>query len=254
MARSELDVTRSIGQGPGRWFRRFYFVGLSLFCIVITAIVFIPGLLRFAAGTFQVTWVLNVHGALMAAWLALFFAQAAFAATGRLALHEKLGSFGVLLGLPVWASMVLVEMRRKVVHPLAPDFSPDFDFDLPGIYVWATFLLYFLGGVYTRHRSPEWHKRFMVFAALMAVQAAEMRISWLPRFAPDYWTDAIYLDLCLLVPLLAYDYSIARRLHPATIAAASLLLVAQGVLLFLWGSPGWRHLAYGFTVALRALF
>jgi len=94
----------------------------------------------------------------------------------------------------------------------------------------------------------------MVFAALMAVQAAEMRISWLPRFAPDYWTDAIYLDLCLLVPLLAYDYSIARRLHPATIAAASLLLVAQGVLLFLWGSPGWRHLAYGFTVALRALF
>jgi hypothetical protein len=151
--------------------------------------------------------------------------------------------------------MVLVELRRKVVHPLAPDLSPDYDGDLPGIYIWSTFLIFFLGAIYQRRSSPAWHKRFMVFAALVIVQAAEMRISWLPRFAPDlYWTDAIYLDVCLLLPLLAYDYLSKRRIHPATAAASAVLLVAQATLLLVWGSPAWRHFAYGFTVGLRAIF
>ena len=58
----------------------------------------------------------------------------------------------------------------------------------------------------------------------------------------------------LLVPLVAYDYFSAKRLHPATIAASCMLLGAQGVVLLVWGNPGWRHLAYSFTVALRSSF
>jgi hypothetical protein len=253
MARTGLDSTTLFGRG--RQFRRYYFVGLALFSVAVTAIVFVPGFVRFVSGTFPVAWALNLHGALMAAWLALFFAQALFAATGRLALHERLGTFGIFLGPLVWASMVLVELRRKVVHPLAPDLSPDYDGDLPGIYIWSTFLIFFLGAIYQRRSSPDWHKRFMVFAALVIVQAAEMRILWLPRFAPDlYWTDAIYLDVCLLLPLLAYDHLSNRRIHPATAAASAVLLVAQATLLLVWGTPAWRHFAYGFTVGLRAMF
>jgi hypothetical protein len=125
---------------------------------------------------------------------------------------------------------------------------------LPGIYIWSTFLFYFACAIYQRRRWPDWHKRFMVFAALVVVQAAEMRIPWLPLFAPGYWNDAIYLDACLLIPLIAYDYVSAKRLHPATLVATGVLLSAQGMLLWLWGSPGWRHFAYGFTVALRSHF
>jgi hypothetical protein len=102
-------------------------------------------------------------------------------------------------------------------------------------------------------RRPAWHKRFMLFATFLALQAVEQRITWLPRFAPGYWTDAIYLDVCLLVPLFAYDYYSAKRLHPATIAASCMLLGAQGVVLLVWENPGWRHFAYSFTVWLRSI-
>jgi hypothetical protein len=235
-----------------RSFARFYFVGLALFTVAIAAIVFVPGLLKFFAGTFAVAWVLNVHGVLMGAWLALFLAQAVFAATGRMRLHEMFGNFGIWLGPLVWASMVFVELRRKVVYPLAPDLSSDYDFDLPGIYVWSMFLLYFVVAIRLRRQRPDWHKRFMVFAALVALQAAEMRIAWLPRFAPDYWTDVIYLDVFLLLPLLAYDFVTGRRLHPATATATAVLLTAQATVILLWGSSEWRHLAYVFTVGFRS--
>ncbi len=233
---------------------RYFFVLIALFGIVIASIVFVPQILKFAAGTFPIAWVLNVHGALMTAWLALFLAQALLASTGRLALHRKLGTFGIVLGFPVWASMVLVEMRRKVVHPLDPDLSEAYALDLPGIYAYTMFLVFFIGAIYLRRRRPAWHKRFMLFATFLALQAAEQRITWLPRFAPGYWTDAIYLDVCLLVPLMAYDYFSAKRLHPATIAASCMLLGAQGVVLLMWENPSWRHLAFGFTVWLRSTF
>lgn len=235
-------------------FRRYFFVLLALACIVIASITFVPEFLKFAAGTFPIPWILNVHGALMGSWLALFFAQAILASTGRLALHRKLGTWGIGLGFLVWASMVMAELRGKVVHPLDPDYSNVYDWDLPGIYVYTTFLVFFLSAIYQRRRKPAWHKRYMAFAAIVAVQAAEQRNLWLPRFAPGYWTDVIYLDLLLLVPVLVYDYSSAKRLHPATITASCILLGAQGILLAVWGNPGWRHFAYNLTVALRSMF
>jgi hypothetical protein len=254
MARVELDSVDTAAQWLVSRYRRYFFVLLALLGILIASIAFVPVFLKFAAGTFPIAWVLNIHGALMGTWLALFFTQAILASTGRLALHRKLGTFGIVLGFPVWASMVLVEMRRRIVYPLDPDLSKAYDLDLSGVYVYTTFLVFFVGAIYQRRRWPAWHKRFMAFATFVAVQAAEQRISWLPRFAPDYWTDAIYLDICLLVPLMTYDYLSAKRLHPATIAASCVLLGAQGVLLFVWGNPGWRHFAYGFTVALRSIF
>jgi len=115
---------------------RYFFVLLASFGILIASIVFAPQFLKFAAGTFPIAWVLNLHGALMTAWLVLFLAQALLASTGRLALHRKLGA------------------------------------------------------IYQRRHRPTWHKRFMLFATFLALQAAEQRITWLPRFAPGYWTDA----------------------------------------------------------------
>jgi hypothetical protein len=252
MPRTELTSAGTDGQWLVSRFTRYFFVVLALLAILIASVVFVPILFRFEAGTFPIAWVLNVHGALMGTWLAVFLAQALLASTGRLALHRKVGTFGIVLGFPVWASMVVVEMRRKVVYPLDPDLSSGYDFDLPGIYVYTTFLFFLICAIYQRRRWPAWHKRFMLFATFVAVQAAEQRNLWLPRFAPGYWTDVIYLDICLLVPVVAYDYFSSKRLHPATIAASCVLLAAQVVVLFVWGSPAWRHLAYGLSVALRS--
>ena len=245
----------AITQGLVSQSTRYFFVVLALFGALIALITFVPVYAKFQAGTFPIAPLLHIHGALMGAWIALFVAQAVLASTGRLALHRKLGgTFGIVLGFAVWASMIVVELRAMLVHPLDPDLSAGYDWMLPGIYVYATFPVFFIGAIYLRRRRPAWHKRFMAFATFVALQAAEQRNLWLPRFAPGYWTDVIYLDICLLVPLIAYDYVLAKRLHPATVAASCVLLGAQGVLLSVWGSPAWRHMAYGFAVALRSNF
>jgi hypothetical protein len=150
--------------------------------------------------------------------------------------------------------MVFVEWRGKIVYPLDPDLSPDYDFDLRGIYSWGMFLIFFLGAVFYRHRAPAWHKRFMVFAAFVLLLAAQGRMGWLPRFHPRFWADLLYLDAYLLLPMLAYDFLTAKRPHPATIVGASVLVGAQGILMLVWGATWWRHLAYVFTVTLRSYF
>src|SRR5450432_2327425 len=109
MSSTELNAPSTTGLTLVSRFTRYFFVLLALFAIVIASVVFVPKLFEFAAGTLPIAWMLNVHGALMGMWLALFLTQAILASNGRLALHRKVGAFGIVLGFPVWASMVLVE-------------------------------------------------------------------------------------------------------------------------------------------------
>jgi hypothetical protein len=250
---AELHPNHTSQKWHASRYTRYFFILLALFGIAISAMAFVPQYLKFAAGTFPIALGLHIHGVLMGSWLAIFFAQALLAMKGRLALHRKLGRYGILLGMAVWVSMVLVELRRKVLYPLEPEMSEEYDADLASIYVLGTFLFFFVGAIYQRGRWPAWHKRFMTFATIAVLQGPEARNIWLPRFAPGYWTDAIYLDAFFLLPLLAYDYFLAKRLHPATIAGSCMLLGAQGVVILLWGNPWWRHFAYSFTVGLRTV-
>ena len=238
------------GRRPKRPVERYFFVAMGIFAIFIALIPFGPVLLKVVSGSFPLAWVLHVHGALMTAWLAMFFAQTVFAATGRMALHRRAGRFGIPLGFAVWASMVAVEMRAVIVHP-RPDLS-SYDDLLPGVYIYSLFLLCFTSAVYLR-KLPAWHKRLMVVTAFLTLQAAFMRI-YLPIFAPGYWNDALYLDGALFIPLVAYDFISIKRLHPATILSAALLLSAQTALSLAWGTEGWRNFAFHFSQLLRSLF
>ena len=94
MERHKPVMPRATAKRLGRRFARDYSIWVALFGVATTSVVFTPGLVQFAAGAFPIAWVLDLHGALMATWLALFFVQASFAAASRLALHERLGTFG----------------------------------------------------------------------------------------------------------------------------------------------------------------
>jgi hypothetical protein len=83
LARVELDSADTTAQWLVSRYRRYFFVLLALLGILIASIAFVPVFLKFAAGTFPIAWVLNIHGALMGTWLALFFAQAILASTGQ---------------------------------------------------------------------------------------------------------------------------------------------------------------------------
>ncbi len=203
-------------------------------------VVNVPTYIAFFSGRFPIAGVVNVHALLMSTWLATFLTQAILASTGKLALHRKVGSFGIALGIVVWASMVFVEIRAMVVNP--PTEPRDFDWLLPGVYCYTSFLLFFSAAVWLRHR-PDWHKRLMLFATFVALQAVEQRMRWLPHSSVNYWTDFAYVDACLFLPLIGFDWASLRRLHPATIRASAVLLCAQAAVLLAWGTTGWHRLA-----------
>src|SRR5690349_19547462 len=84
------------------------YVGLAL---MITAIVF-AGFSPSFYGTFVQgaahPWIIHVHAAVYVGWLALLIAQAALAARGQVAVHRKVGNFGIAYGALVWVLGLIV--------------------------------------------------------------------------------------------------------------------------------------------------
>lgn len=226
-----------------------FFVSMAAFAAVILMLAFVPEAVRFAAGTFPIPVILHVHAAFMVLWVVAFALQAYLGATGQTAKHSRLGPFAVASGWMAWASMVVVEFRTFTAHPL-PQNPAEYDWNLPGPFVYLTFGVFLAWAVRERHR-PQWHKRLMTFALFLSLEAAIQRFVWIPM---DYGFGpfAAVLDMSLLAPLIAYDLrTLKGRLHPATLYGSLLLFSSEAVLFGLWGTPAWRHLAYGMAHLVR---
>ena len=237
---------------PGRSKRplRYFFPGMAALAGVVIAFGFGPEFRRFAAGTFPIPWILHVHAAIMFTWFGAFALQAFLGATGRTALHRRVGPYAVASGFLAFASMVFVELRTFVAHPqsITPN---DLDWKLPGLFVYLTFGAVLVWAVRERRR-PQWHKRLMTFALFLSLDAAIQRFMWIPM---DYGFGpfAMTLDLLLLVPLVAYDLrTLNGRLHPATVRGTLLLLSSEAVMFTLWGSVTWHRLALGVAGWMQA--
>src|SRR5258706_5010560 len=201
----------------------YFVLALGLFSVVIALVAFVPEYADFAVGKFPIAWVLHIHGALMSAWLATFIVQAWLASTGHVSLHRKIGPYGIALGIAVWASMVFVELRKLVAHPLPTD-GPGYDELLQGSYTYLTFLVVLLWAAHERRR-PAWHKRLMLITTFVALVAPIERIEWLPELGVGFiWASILWLDLCLIVPLVVYDLVSTKHLHRATVQGLGVML------------------------------
>lgn len=220
---------------------RYFFPGMAGLAVVILMTAFVPEFRKYAAGTFPIAWVLHIHAAIMFAWVGAFSFQAYLGASGRTALHRRTGTYAIGLGLLAWASMIFVEFRGFVAHPLPTD-PADYDWNLPGPFVYLTFGVFLAWAVHERRR-PQWHKRLMTFALFLSLEAAIQRFVWIPR-TYAFSGIALVLDISLLVPLFVYDlHALRGRLHPATIQGTLALLVSETALYALWGTAGWRNFA-----------
>ena len=224
-----------------RWRWRYFFLGMAGFAAVILMDAFVPEFRRYAAGTFPIAWILHIHAAIMFAWVGAFALQAYLGATGRTATHRRTGAYAIALGWLAWASMVFVEFRGFVAHPLPTDLT-DYDWNLPGPFVYLTFGV-FLAWAVRERRRPQWHKRLMTFALFLSLEAAIQRYAWIPR-TYAFGGIAVVLNLALLAPLVAYDLRTFRlRLHPATIQGTLVLILSETILFSLWGTAVWRNFA-----------
>jgi hypothetical protein len=197
------------------------YVGLAL---MITAIVF-AGFSPSFYGTFvrgaSHPWIIHVHAAVYVGWLALLIAQAALAARGRIAVHRRVGKFGIAYGALVWVLGVTVAIAMPVINVHTGAWSTQRAETFLAVPLGDMVLFGGFFGAAIAYRSrPEIHKRLIVLAAVAVMfaaigrtfTAAGMLIGDPAAFAGRVPRLALWYSPVLVA--MAHDLWTKRRVHP----------------------------------------
>ena len=213
---------------------RFYVsAAIGIVIIVLAGFSVDVGLLRDMS---SLSALVRLHGAVMLGWIALFVTQTVLVARHRIDWHRRLGVFGAAL-----AAVIVIADVATVVNAvrLGGDHLPP-GMPLPLFVAFAlfdllTFAILVSSAVALRGRS-DWHKRLMLLATLMVLDAA------LARFIGAYtsWDlDAGIARDLLVVVCVAIDTLRYGRLHPAFLSGGLLVFVADPFAHWIVTLPAW---------------
>lgn len=194
----------------------------------------------------SVSVLVRVHGMVMLTWIALFFVQVLLVARHRVDLHMRLGIFGAALAVVVVmadTATLIVACRLGGDH--MPPHMPAPLFLALGLFNLATFAVLVSAAIVLRKRRSDWHKRLMLLAAILLLDAA------LARFINHYtsWNiDPSTLRNLLMLACVAIDTFRYRRLHPAFVLGGLLLVGNDYLATWAAGTSAWRS----FTAWLTA--
>jgi hypothetical protein len=179
-----------------------------------------------------------VHGIVMTAWFVLLLAQTSLIASGKPALHRRLGIAGVALAVAVVLSLGLVILRQTMrggfaADLLGLDLSSEAGLAFVSESFWGqaiptTVAAAFLAVAIACRKRPEVHKRLMLLISIALVSPAFDRMAGWELFGGTDLSDPglpmrVMLFhwvglLLLLAAVVVHDLKLKRRLHPATIS------------------------------------
>ena len=223
---------------PRRWRReghRFY-VGAGVFAILLAFAGFGPSLIDHSRRYAPPEALYIAHGATALAWLALFLAQAALVARGRVAMHRRLGWAGPAIAAAVIVMGVAIvidgafrqsdlsgDVARLALAPGAPPLTEAQS--IAGIWgplgVLLSFSILVAAGLFMRHR-PQVHKRLMVFALVPLGMESLLHLSGnlvgrVPASQGVLQGFFLTASLLLVAGLPIYDKVSTGRIHPASV-------------------------------------
>ena len=182
----------------------------------------------------------QLHGIVMTSWVVLFVTQVTLVATGRTRTHQRLGVSGAVLAILIVIVGVLTGIagaaRGSTPGPPALQFLAVPVFDM------LVFAILVGTALYVRRRRLDIHKRLMLLAAvnLLTPAIARIPLHFIQTGGPLVFFGLT--DLCLLA-CVAYDSVKNRRLHPAFLWGALLIIVSQPLRLMLSGTDAWMRFA-----------
>ena len=201
--------------------------------------------------------VLHMHAVLMASFLLLLLAQTTLVATGRNALHQRLGRAGmVLVPLLVMVGLVLVPTIYHSVSNSAqaapPAVRPTLDrlllrldnIMLMQLRIGILFPLFLFIGLRARLRDAGLHKRMMILGTAVALAAGIDRIEWLPSTFPASPLSTDLYTLLAVSPMFLWDVIRNRRVHEAYLIWIAVALPFTVVAYSLWDTPWWHATAH----------
>jgi hypothetical protein len=197
------------------------------------------------SGTVQALPIIHIHAAVFVAWLLLVITQAALAATGRMALHIRIGEVGLYFGLGVIAvgiitAFALFAARIEAGH--VQEAQDRLFVPLTDLMVFAPFF----AAAWLCKRRPEIHKRLIIVATTILLIAAVHRMTFLgprPVAAPTLlavWLAPIYLGMTA-------DLIKRRIVHPVYLAGIAAILYLKFLRVPLFQSDAWKGFAEWLT-------
>jgi hypothetical protein len=213
-------------RAPGR---TGFYVGASLLITAIVFAGFAPSFYRsFVQGAVW-PWIIHVHAAVYLGWMALLIGQTVLAASGRIALHRRVGNFGIGYGVLVLIIGVAVSLVLPALHVTAGEWPIEQAAAFLPIPLGDMVLFGGFFGAAVAYRSkPEIHKRLVLLATVALMFAAVSRL-WFAEAIPIRLT-VWYLPVAVAM---GYDLITTRRVHPvywigAGVMAAALARVPFG--------------------------
>jgi hypothetical protein len=202
--------------------------------------------------------VMHMHAVVMGAFLLFLLSQTYLVASGRCALHRRLGPIGALLAaLLVVVGFVLVPtMYHQVWDALQaapPEARPALEARnhwmdnvmLLQLRIGFLFPILLMLGLNARDRRSGFHKRMMIMAPATALPAAFDRITWIPHSLPQSPLSPDLYVLFALMPLFLWDVIRNRRVHEAYWVFLAVCLPFTIFVHAAWDTPWWHATARG---------
>lgn len=242
---------------------RSIYVFMAVMFVVVAVTGFAPRSLAIVTGARPVPpLIVHLHAATMSSWLALLLAQTIFAGRKRLDIHRSLGMVSFFLGPAMFAVMSTLVIRG-FLGLLNPETAPPAS-AVGNAVAFQTFImaraallfgLFFFWAIAVRKSAPETHKRMMILATFVIIDAAIARIPWLPgAFLRDGGAPSAFFigydwthlyQLVLLTPVLVYETVRFRRVHRAYVLGIGLFLTSAVCAHLVWNSLAWREMVVG---------
>lgn len=223
-----------------------FFLGGAIVMAVVVAAGFSVQL-AMGRSTFASPPLVHAHAIVFMGWVTLYLLQNIFAATGRTALHRRLGWLapGWMVAMLVLGCMVTVAMVRRGQVPFFFRplqfliFDPLTLFAFAGLTVAAIAL----------RRRTDWHRRLHFCAMSLLLGPALGRLLPMPLLAP--WAWEADLAACLIFPIvgLIWDARRTGAAHPAWLwglgVMAACLLLTEAITYSPLGGALYRQVTAG---------
>lgn len=230
---------------------RQFFTITSLAMVAVIAIGFAPSF--YLRGYFPAPFTraemipsVALHGLVFTAWLALYVAQVWLAATGRIALHRRLGRIGWIM-LPLLVILGAYTALIGVGRPTAPPGIPPLSWlAMPLLDVPVYGLLIALG---LRHGIPrEVHKRLMYLSLVVMMPPGFGRWQVPPEmFAatplPPPVIMTVLLPMLFILALIGWDVATRGRPMRVTLVAGGAVMALWLLKPIIWSSAAWLGFA-----------
>jgi uncharacterized membrane protein len=188
------------------------------------------------------SYLVQLHGAIMTAWVTLFVAQVFLIRTKNIRIHQRLGIFSIVLAsLAVISGFFTAIAAAKNGAASTPPGFPRLQFLAVPLFDVLTFVVLFAAAIYYRKRAAN-HKRLMLVLAISLLPPAIARIpiASLQALGPLYFFGVPTL-LCLVA--LFYDRLQNGKFNRVMVYAVLFLIASYPLRIMILGTETWLAIA-----------